>query len=154
MATTRAAAVLGLVLLQASLASTSLAGTMTCGALFCAEGSVCCDKAPLALCGFPGSTCCYNPGRTIANLCAPGSRCNLATGNCYLPGWSLQSNRSSSSFQCGALICAQGSRCCNQAPAALCGSPDSECCYNPSKSIANLCAKGTYCNHDTGNCYV
>merc|ERR1719188_633282 len=113
-----------------------------CGAIVCAgPASTCCSEAPAALCGSPGSTCCYNPGKTIANLCAPGDKCNNQTGTCF----------TATSFQCGAISCSAGSTCCSDAPTPLCGSPDSTCCYNPTKTIANLCAPGSRCNAD-GNC--
>jgi hypothetical protein len=112
-----------------------------CGALVCAAGSLCCDEAPAALCGSAKSTCCYNPGKTIANLCAPGSSCNTNTGNCF----------ADTSFQCGNIACSEGSVCCDGAPAALCGGAGSTCCYNPGKTIANLCSPGSVCNA-AGNC--
>uniref|UniRef100_A0A6U6NAW5 Granulins domain-containing protein n=1 Tax=Alexandrium andersonii TaxID=327968 RepID=A0A6U6NAW5_9DINO len=150
----RISAFLALVALQADLAAGNLrglSGTKTCGALFCASDAVCCDRAPAALCGSPGSSCCYNPSMTIANLCAPGWSCNADTGNCHIADTPVHGNNT---IQCGALFCAKGSVCCDEAPAALCGAPDSTCCYNPSKTIANLCARGTHCHAETGTCYV
>jgi len=91
-------AIAGLVL-QAGLAAGDLRGladAKTCGALFCEETAVCCDQAPAAACGSPGSTCCYNPTKTVANLCAPGSQCDAATGTCQTDDDDLLgSNRSS-----------------------------------------------------------
>jgi len=93
----RVVAIAGFVL-QAGLAAGNLQGltsAKTCGALFCAQTAVCCDQAPAALCGSPGSTCCYNPGKTVANLCAQGSQCDAATGFCHAGGGALPgSNRS------------------------------------------------------------
>jgi len=114
-----------------------------CGALVCAAGSTCCSEAPAALCGSAGSTCCYNPGKSIANLCAPGDKCNTQTGTCF----------TASSFQCGTISCSSGSTCCSAGPTPLCGSPDSTCCYNANKTVANLCAPGSSCDGH-GNCIV
>merc|ERR1719343_1541570 len=54
-----------------------------CKAAWCSDGSVCCKNDAYGLCGSPGTTCCFSPGGII-NLCAPGSRCNQQTGNCYV----------------------------------------------------------------------
>eukprot|EP00413_Alexandrium_margalefii_P040892 CAMPEP_0204603108 /NCGR_PEP_ID=MMETSP0661-20131031/57056_1 /ASSEMBLY_ACC=CAM_ASM_000606 /TAXON_ID=109239 /ORGANISM="Alexandrium margalefi, Strain AMGDE01CS-322" /LENGTH=158 /DNA_ID=CAMNT_0051614147 /DNA_START=71 /DNA_END=550 /DNA_ORIENTATION=+ len=128
-----------------------LSGTRRCGALFCADNALCCDQAPAALCGSPESTCCYNPSKTMANLCAPGTHCDASTGHCYI---GMMATSNSSIRKCGAIICAPGSVCCDGAPAALCGAPGTTCCYNPGRSIANLCAAGSHCNAETGNCYA
>ena len=50
--------------------------------------------------------------------------------------------------------CSSESVCCDGAPAPLCGSPDSTCSYNPKKTVANLCGKGSPCNTNTGNCFA
>merc|ERR1719203_2555644 len=118
-------------------------GQFQCGKIACTAGSTCCDEAPAALCGGQGSTCCYNPEKTIANLCDPYSTCNPNSGNCFASAHG--------EFACGMIACAAGSVCCDEAPAALCGSPGSTCCYDPLKQIANLCAPGSFCL-PTGNC--
>merc|ERR1712190_561809 len=95
-------------------------------ALTCSTESVCCDEAPAALCGSPESTCCYNPEKTVANLCGKGSKCNTNTANCYAAELGQ--------FQCGAIACSEGSVCCEAGypkAAALCGGKDSTCCYDP-----------------------
>uniref|UniRef100_A0A7S2DY81 Granulins domain-containing protein n=1 Tax=Alexandrium andersonii TaxID=327968 RepID=A0A7S2DY81_9DINO len=116
-----------------------------CGLLTCAQDFVCCDEAPAALCGHPGSTCCYNPSKTIANICAPGWACNEATGYC-----DIQSNYTT--VQCGALTCAAGATCCDQAPVAVCGAPGHKCCYKSGSMMAMICVEGTTCNNETGIC--
>lgn len=124
----------------------NFSGQQRCGAMICSKESTCCDEAPTGICGSPESTCCYNPEKTIANLCAPGSSCNTNSGNCYAS--------SLGQFQCGVIACAKESVCCEEAPTALCGSKGSTCCYNKEKTIANLCAPGSSCNFNTGNCFA
>mmetsp|Transcript_74024 Transcript_74024/g.165663 ORF Transcript_74024/g.165663 Transcript_74024/m.165663 type:complete len:215 (-) Transcript_74024:264-908(-) len=94
----RIVAMVGLAI-QAGIAVGSLRGqtsAQTCGALICAQTAVCCDKAPAALCGSPGSTCCYNPVKTVANLCATGSQCDAATGSCHVGNGTLLGSTKSS----------------------------------------------------------
>merc|ERR1712113_849512 len=130
-------------LAQAGNCYASSLGQFQCGAIACAKESTCCDEAPTALCGGKKSTCCYNQDKSIANLCAPGSSCNENTGNCYAS--------SLGQFACGAIACSKDSVCCDEAPAALCGSKGSTCCYDPFKKVANLCAPGSFCL-PTGTC--
>merc|ERR1711879_1118281 len=108
----------------------NFSGQQRCGAMICSKESTCCDEAPTGICGSPESTCCYNPEKTIANLCAPGSSCNANSGNCFAS--------SLGQFQCGVIACAK----------------ESTCCDNKDKSIANLCAPGSSCNENTGNCFA
>merc|ERR1712113_1118168 len=90
-----------------------ISGHKKCGALIAPKDATCCDEAPTAIYGSPASTCCYDPDKTIANLCAPGSSCNTKSGNCYAS--------SLGQFQCGVIACAKESVCCEEAPTALCG---------------------------------
>merc|ERR1711972_785994 len=126
-----------------------------CKAAWCSTGSVCCSNNAYGLCGSPGTTCCESPGGVI-NLCAPGSVCNHATGNCYVaePGAFLQNSQANpKGFFCKAAWCSEGSVCCSNNAYGLCGSPGTTCCYSPG-GVINLCAPGSKCNQATGNCYV
>merc|ERR1719203_1258239 len=56
-------------------------------------------------------------------------------------------------FWCKAAWCSNGSVCCETSAYGLCGSPGSTCCVSPG-GVINLCAPGSYCDHDNGHCYA
>merc|ERR1719468_1027309 len=120
-----------------------------CKAAWCSEGSVCCSNDAYGLCGSPGTTCCQSPGGVI-NLCAPGSKCNQQTGNCYV---GKKPEEAGLGFFCKAAWCSEGSVCCSNGAYGLCGSAGTTCCESPG-GVINLCAPGSHCNHQNGHCYV
>merc|ERR1712007_126550 len=54
-------------------------------------------------------------------------------------------------FFCKAAWCSEGSVCCENGSDGLCGSPGTTCCESPG-GVLNLCAPGSYCNHENGHC--
>merc|ERR1719343_1741656 len=117
-----------------------------CKAAWCSDGSVCCKNDAYGLCDSPGG---------IINLCAPGSHCNQQTGNCYVGETEPEEeDEVDLGFYCKAAWCSEGSVCCSNDAYGLCGSPGTTCCFSPNGGIINLCAPGSHCNQETGNCYA
>merc|ERR1719414_1864681 len=67
--------------------------------------------------------------------------------------WELLRGRDRSGGGGGPGVLLQGSVCCSNDAYGLCGSPGTTCCESPGGTI-NLCAPGSHCNQQTGNCYV
>ena len=126
-------------------------GGFFCKAAWCSTDSVCCKNHAYGLCGSPGTNCCESPGGVL-NLCAPGTHCNIENGHCPVgDNPTTPPPVYEKGFFCKAAWCSEGSVCCENGSYGLCGSPGTTCCESPG-GVLNLCAPGSYCNHENGHC--